>query len=206
MTGISPLGSARSRRAQFHPGPICHPPALQAVHPSDNVRPLVLHWSVPFLSLSELRNTFGVHPLEIKLHRRTWIFVLHPGPYPFDVLAHPRGSWNPRCRTRTLTSLVCQWTPSDAWLDNGIPCMMASSASKSCGILDTSPAATVTRSASNLSMNSQDGARPFRLLGPAAVSGPSQDPTQARRYMEPRGATSSWRWSPSTSSRFSNIS
>ena len=87
-----PAGRARSRRAQFHLGPICHSPALQAVHLSANVRPLVLHWSVPFLSLSELCNTLGVHPLENKRHRRIWILGLHPRPYPFDVLVHPRRS------------------------------------------------------------------------------------------------------------------
>ena len=31
---ILAAGRARSRRAQFHPGPICHSPALQAVHPN----------------------------------------------------------------------------------------------------------------------------------------------------------------------------
>ena len=63
---------------------------LQAEHPSANVHPRAQHWSVPFLSMSELRNTLGVHPLEIKRRRLIWILVLRPRPDPFDVLVLTR--------------------------------------------------------------------------------------------------------------------
>ena len=50
-------------------------------------------------ALSELRNTLGFLPLDIKrCFRRIWILVLHQGRYPFDVLVHPRRSQNPRYR------------------------------------------------------------------------------------------------------------
>ena len=66
---------------------------------SADVRPLVHHWSVRLQSVSELRNTLGVHPLEIKRHRRIWILFLDPEPYPLDVLVHHlRGSQDPGYR------------------------------------------------------------------------------------------------------------
>ena len=100
---------------------------------------------------------------------------------------------------RTLISLDWRWTPPDSGLDNGIRCMMASSASKSYGILDMSPAAIFTRSASNLSRSSQvrGWCASASLAQACAVSrGPSQHATQARRYMEPLRATLSWLWYP----------
>ena len=103
MTAISLLAAREAKEPNFTQAE----PALQVVHPSANVRPLVLHCLVPFLTLPEVRNT--------KRRHRIWILVLHTGPHPFDFLVHPRRSENPR--------------PSDAWLDNGIRCMMASSAS-----------------------------------------------------------------------------
>ena len=129
------------------------------VHPSANVRPLVHHWSVRLQSVSELRNTLGVHPLEIKRHRRIWILFLDPEPYPLDVLVHPCAEAKIQgiadAGARTLPSLVWRWTPSDAWLDNGIRCMMASSASKSSGTLDTFPQRSSQGQPQNLSMNSK---------------------------------------------------
>ena len=87
-----------------------------------------------------LRNTLCVQPLEIKRRSRIWILVLHPRHYPFECTrAEVRIQSIADAGARTLTSLDRRWTPSDAWLENGIRCMMASSASKSCGILDTSP-------------------------------------------------------------------
>ena len=116
---------------------------------------------------------------------------------------------------RTLTSLVWRWTPSDAWLDRVIRCMMPSSASKASGILDTSPAAIFTRSASNLTMNSQ--ARRWYASASLARASPgsSQDASEKIwNLREPLGlgggamvrAFKRSAWSPSTSLRFSNHS
>ena len=147
-----PAGRARSRSVQFHLGPICHSPALSSGTPkAQNVRPLVLHWSVPVLSLSELRNKLGVHPLEIKRRRRIWIIVLHPETLPIRCSGAPAQKLETKVsqmRVRALgPALIGHGRLRMPWLVNGIRCMMVSSASKSCGMLDTSPAAIFKRSA-----------------------------------------------------------
>ena len=119
---------------------------------------------------------------------------------------------------RTLTSLDWRWTPSDAWQENGIRCMIASSASNACGMLDPSPPAM------NL-FHEFIGERMVRVR--IACSGLPQSLLARRDASEKTYGTSESHfvlavasdlmrrtmvrafrrsaWSPSTSSRFSNL-
>ena len=145
VASFEKVGQHGQKHVQYHnitTCPNCQSPAQQAEHRSANDRPL-LHWSVPFLSLSELRNEIT--------RRRIWILVLHPRPFPFDALLHPRRSLNQSYRRCGCAHFDHPPLAMDGRLDNGIRCMVASWASKSCGV----SAAIFTRSALNLSMNSQ---------------------------------------------------